>query len=98
VTDGPPGLSPERTSLAWWRTSQTALGAALIFAKFGTHNSPFGWVAVGLAVLIAVLAWLIARRGARSFGDASSGPAILLTVTGLAFALAASVLAYACIS
>jgi hypothetical protein len=55
-------------------------------------------VAVGLAVLIAVLAWLIARRGARSFGDASSGPAILLTVTGLAFALAASVLAYACIS
>ncbi len=97
MTDSTPGLSVERTSLAWWRTAQTALAAALIFAKFGTHRSPFGWVAVGLAVMIGALAWLVARRSARAVGDASSGPAILLTLSGLAVALAVSVLAYACI-
>jgi Domain of unknown function (DUF202) len=57
------GLPLERTSLAWWRTAQTALGCAALFTKAAIGRPPIGWIAVGLALLIAVLIWARAHRG-----------------------------------
>jgi uncharacterized membrane protein YidH (DUF202 family) len=77
----------ERTALTWWRTAQTAIAAALVIAKpnfdHGGGRAVLGWIATSLALLIAGVAWLAARRRAT---------AALLGIAVLVVALAATVL------
>jgi hypothetical protein len=87
------GLGPERTTLAWWRTSQLAIGTALIFVKFSAGHSAIGWVAAGLATALAVVALLVARsRSGSGEATAQPSPTALIAVTVVSVALAASVL------
>lgn len=58
-----PGLQPERTSLAWLRTS---LGYAALIAMAIKHNwhrsgLPF-WVSIGVLAFVAVLLWCYTRN------------------------------------
>jgi uncharacterized membrane protein YidH (DUF202 family) len=60
------GLQAERTALAWTRTSMAVLvnGALLMAKNFGTYE-PIRIVAIGLAVAIALSAYLIGLRRQR---------------------------------
>jgi len=91
-----PGLSAERTSLAWWRTSQTAIAVALVLAKLSDGGPASGWVATACALLVAVAAWSMARRRA---GDEASQraplrPDVLLAFTATCLVLGLAVLAF----
>jgi uncharacterized membrane protein len=61
----PLGAAPQRTLLAWWRTAQVAIVCALLFVKFAA-DQVLGWITAGLALLIAVVAWWVARQRARA--------------------------------
>jgi hypothetical protein len=62
------GLQPERTALAWTRTSFAVLanGALLMVRNFHGHNGAFRLFAVGLAVSLALSTYLIGRRRQRT--------------------------------
>lgn len=58
-----PGLQPERTSLAWWRT-MLGYGALIALAvKHNWHRSgvPF-WVSLVLLALVAIVLWRYTRH------------------------------------
>lgn len=58
-----PGLQPERTALSWQRTAlSAAVAAALLLRTEVTRGSPFGLIAVGCALVVVVLTWLMSRR------------------------------------
>jgi uncharacterized membrane protein YidH (DUF202 family) len=61
------GLQPERTALAWTRTSLAVLanGALLLMKDFHTFGDPFRLVAAGCAVTLALITYLIGVRRQR---------------------------------
>jgi uncharacterized membrane protein YidH (DUF202 family) len=62
------GLQPERTALAWTRTSLAVLanGALLMMKDFHTFGDPFRLVAAGCAVVLALSTYLIGVRRQRT--------------------------------
>jgi uncharacterized membrane protein YidH (DUF202 family) len=91
------GTADERTALAWWRTAQTAIAAALLIAKLGIDPTALGWVSAGLALVLGVVAWLGARVRVREEADPARRPVPLLAgvvlLGALAVVLAIAVLA-----
>ncbi len=61
------GLQPERTALAWSRTSLGVLGngALLLSRDFGDSSGPSQLSAAALAVVIAVLTYVVGWRRQR---------------------------------
>lgn len=64
ATDRDPGLQPERTRLAWRRTTLSATVVALLAVRQGLHGgvTPAGLVAVALSALAWVGFLLVAHR------------------------------------
>ena len=62
------GLQPERTTMAWTRTSFAVLGngGLLLLKNFHGHAGTVRLVAVGLALAIALLMYLIGVRRQRT--------------------------------
>jgi uncharacterized membrane protein YidH (DUF202 family) len=65
VTDE--GLQPERTSLAWSRTSIAVLGngVLLLVHDIHGHSGPLRLIPAGLAIVVALLTYLVGRRRQR---------------------------------
>ncbi len=57
-----PGLQPERTALAWQRTSIGFVGAAMLFLRWGTQHGPVVVVVTVLAALVAGWTFVRTRR------------------------------------
>ncbi len=64
ATDRDPGLQPERTRLAWRRTTLSATVVALLAVRQALHGgvTPAGLVAVALSALAWVGFLLVAHR------------------------------------
>lgn len=67
-----PGLQPERTSLAWFRT---LLGYGALMALAVRHNwqqsgLPF-WISLGVLALVAIILWRYTRNRLRMDVDRS---------------------------
>lgn len=61
-----PGMQPERTDLAWRRSTLSVIVGALIALRLLPPTLGTGGVVVGLGgLLVAVLLWPLARRRAR---------------------------------
>lgn len=82
------GLQPERTSLAWQRTTLALLSAGLVVARLVGHHYPPGgvFIAVAATLLAAALGWLGSRRYAvlqrklRAETPLAQGPVNLLVL------------------
>lgn len=88
------GLQPQRTSLAWTRTSLAVLanGAVLMVHDIAHHRAGFGLVAAGVAALVAALTYLIGLRRQRLLASEPLPVAItpraeVMTVTAAVVAL-----------
>ncbi|MGH3671889.1 MAG: DUF202 domain-containing protein [Pseudonocardiaceae bacterium] len=64
------GLQPERTALAWSRTSFGVLGngALLLVRDLDHYSGPLRLLPAGLAVVIAVATYLAGRQRQRALG------------------------------
>ncbi|MDN3293565.1 DUF202 domain-containing protein [Streptomyces ficellus] len=89
-----PGLQPERTRLAWRRTTLSATGAAVLAAKQAVHDDITAAGVVGAA--LSLLVWLaflgVAHRRMRALGTArprALTPHGAVTATACTLALAA---------
>ncbi|MET9804194.1 DUF202 domain-containing protein [Streptomyces sp. NPDC006368] len=93
-----PGLQPERTRLAWRRTTLSATVAAVLAAKQAVHHDVTAAGLLGAA--LSLLVWLgflgVAHRRMRVLGAARPGPmtprvavaAVACTIALAAFAVA----------
>jgi Domain of unknown function (DUF202) len=64
-----PGMQPERTDLAWRRSTLSVIVGALIALRLLPPTLGTGGVVVGLGgLLVAVLLWPLARPRARTVG------------------------------
>ncbi|GGP67651.1 MULTISPECIES: DUF202 domain-containing protein [Streptomyces] len=76
VTDRDPGLQPERTRLAWRRTTLTATVVALLAGRQALHSGATPAALVGVA--LSALAWLgfllVAHRRVSVLGVARPVP------------------------
>ena len=83
-----PGLQPERTSLAWFRTL-LGYGALMALAiKHSWHRAglPF-WLSIGVLAIVAVILWGYTRR--RHLMDVDDSKFLIaLAVLSLAFLFA----------
>ena len=61
-THGDAGLQPERTDLAWRRTTLSLVAAAAIFLRWMPHHGWFAGTLVAAAVLTALAINLTRRR------------------------------------
>jgi uncharacterized membrane protein YidH (DUF202 family) len=61
------GLQPERTSLAWSRTSIGVLGngALLLLRDIHGHAGPLRLIPAGMAIVVAVLTYVVGVRRQR---------------------------------
>ncbi|MFC8534101.1 DUF202 domain-containing protein [Streptomyces sp. NPDC057249] len=85
-----PGLQPERTRLAWRRTTLSCTVAAVLAVKQALHGGATG--AGVIALSLSTLAWLgfllVANRRVQSMGGARPRP---LTAAGAMTAAACTV-------
>ncbi|MFI8828027.1 DUF202 domain-containing protein [Streptomyces sp. NPDC053431] len=88
-----PGLQPERTRLAWRRTTLACTVAAVLAAKQAIHEgvTATGLVAAGLSALAWVGFLAVAHRRIQALGTARPQPlshrsALLAAVCTVAFA------------
>lgn len=65
-----PGVQPERTRLAWQRTSLALLGCALVAARLLATHAPVPAILVGvLAIGLSLAMGLLSRRRHLRFRD-----------------------------
>ncbi|ORT60037.1 DUF202 domain-containing protein [Streptomyces sp. CB03238] len=85
-----PGLQPERTRLAWRRTTLSATVAALLAAKQAVHDgvTAAGLVGTGLSLLVWLAFLGVAHRRMRTLGAARPAP---MTPRGAVVAAACTV-------
>lgn len=95
MTGGPlgprdPGLQPERTRLAWRRTTLSCTVAAVLAARQAVHDgvSAAGLLGAGLSLLVWVAFLAVAHRRIRALGPARPVP---LSPRGAAAAVACTV-------
>ncbi|QBJ97104.1 DUF202 domain-containing protein [Rhodococcus sp. ABRD24] len=98
-----PGLQPERTTLAWVRTSASLAAVAFLCLRYVPGSSvvvqAVGLWAIAAASVVVVTARRRYERAAEEFGAERSEPPFLLmagvaaTVSGLAGACAVVILA-----
>jgi uncharacterized membrane protein YidH (DUF202 family) len=71
-----PGLQPERTRLAWRRTTLSGTVSAVLAVKTALHGgtSPAGVVAAALCCTLWLGSLLVAHRRIRALASASSPP------------------------
>lgn len=93
VADRDPGLQPERTRLAWRRTTLSATVVAVLAGKQAIHDdvTATGLVAAGLSALVWIGFLAVAHRRIRSLDAARPRPlsyrgALLAVVCAVAFA------------
>ncbi|MDN4643044.1 DUF202 domain-containing protein [Arthrobacter sp. PsM3] len=89
-----PGLQPERTDLAWRRTSFTLITAACIFLRWVPHYGWFAGTLVAASLVVALGIALTQRRRYHHHASGIGGAAMAANVRGTA-AIAGSVVVLA---
>ncbi|MEV5886461.1 DUF202 domain-containing protein [Streptomyces sp. NPDC052020] len=76
--DRDPGLQPERTHLAWRRTTLSATVAAVLAVRTALHTgaSPAGAVAAAACCVLWLTFLTLAHRRIRTLASAASPPAL----------------------
>lgn len=94
VVHNDPGLQPERTDLAWRRTSLTLVTAACIFLRWMPHHGWFAGTLVAGSLLAALGIALTQRRRYHHHASGIGGAAMRANIRGTA-AIAGSVVVLA---
>lgn len=89
-----PGLQPERTDLAWRRTSFTLVTAACIFLRWMPHHGWFAGTLVAGSLLVALGIALTQRRRYQHHARGIGGAVMRANIRGTA-AIAGSVVVLA---
>ena len=89
-----PGLQPERTDLAWRRTSLTLVTAACIFLRWVPHYGWFAGTLVAASLLAALGIALTQRRRYHHHASGIGGAVMAANIRGTA-AIAGSVVVLA---
>ncbi|MFC7306867.1 DUF202 domain-containing protein [Streptomyces monticola] len=81
-----PGLQPERTRLAWRRTTLSCTVAAVLAGKQALHNgaTPLGLLAAALSLLLWLAFVALAHRRIRELSQARPGSMHPRTALGAA--------------